>query len=480
MTSRAGHVPFATKIAYGVGAIAYGIKDNGFSVFLLAYYNQVVGLRPDAVGTVIAVALFFDAFIDPLIGLSSDRTYTRWGRRHPWLYGSALPIGLSWLMLWHPPQGSTEFTLGWLLVAAILTRASLALNEVPSLAMAPELTRDYHERTSVLRYRYLFGWLGGLAILMLAYGVFMAPPIGAFVGPKAPAGYSAYAWFGATVMVVTVLVSAIGTHRRMAHLPAQRIAAQTSAETRAQVRETLSNRAFIVLMITGMFSYTAQGVGFAISQYNLNYVWRLTTIELLIYAVALFGGMIAIFFVIVPIARRLGKARTAAMMTVLAALFICSTYSLRLLGLFPEAGTPWLLPSFLILNTIGTAFQIGGLIVGASMMSDVVEASQELTGRREEGLFFSGALFMQKTATGLGILITGFLLQLAAFPEKAVPGAVPTEVLDRYTLYFVIVTLVLSGAAALAALRFPFGEAEHNARLAKLAVAEGNSGAQKG
>ena len=148
-----GDVPFRTKIAYGVGAMAYGIKDNGFSVFLLLFYNQVIGLDAAIVGSVIALALVFDALIDPLIGVLSDRTHTRWGRRHPWLYASALPIGLSWLLLWHPPQGSPSMILGWLLVTAIFTRAAIATNEVPSLAMAPEITLDYHERTAVLRYR---------------------------------------------------------------------------------------------------------------------------------------------------------------------------------------------------------------------------------------------------------------------------------------------------------------------------------------
>ena len=98
-----GRVPLGTKLSYGLGAIAYGIKDNGYSVFLLLFYNQVVGLPANAVGTIIGLALVFDAFIDPLIGHFSDRTHTRWGRRHPWLYASALPIALSWLMLWRPP-----------------------------------------------------------------------------------------------------------------------------------------------------------------------------------------------------------------------------------------------------------------------------------------------------------------------------------------------------------------------------------------
>jgi GPH family glycoside/pentoside/hexuronide:cation symporter len=469
-------VPFVTKINYGIGAIAYGIKDNGFSVFLLLYYNQVVGLPAGTVGTVIAIALVFDAMIDPVIGALSDRTHTRWGRRHPWLYASALPIGLSWLLLWHPPQGSQATILGWLLVTAVLTRAAIATNEVPSLAMAPELTPDYHERTSVLRYRYLFGWIGGLVMLMLAYGWFLSPPRGSLSGPLATPGYQAFALFGAIAMAATVLISALGTHKRLAHPPAKRIAAQSVGATLKAAGETLSNRAFLILMLAGIFGYTNQGIGFAMSTYNLNYVWQFKTGALLIYALALFSGVVVIFLVVAPIARALGKVRAAALLMLVSAIFTVSSYTLRLLGLFPETGSVALLPTFLILNTIGTACGVGSTIVGASMMSDVVEASEEKTGRREEGLFFAGALFMQKCASGIGIFLTGLILAAAQFPEKAVPGQVDVAALDRLTLFFIIATLVISAVSAAIFLRFPFGEAEHNARIAALAVASAQKG----
>jgi glycoside/pentoside/hexuronide:cation symporter, GPH family len=471
-----GHVPLRTKIAYGIGAMAYGIKENGYTTFLLLFYNQVVGLPAGAVGTVIGIALIFDAMIDPLIGVLSDRTHTRWGRRHPWLYASAIPIAISWLLLWYPPAGSQQLVLGWLLVVAILTRASIAINEVPSLAMAPEMTPDYHERTSVLRYRYLFGWAGGLMMLMLAYGVFL--PV--MSGTGAAEGYQNYGVFGAVTMAATVLISALGTHRLYAKEPLKRIAPKSVRETGRDIKETLSNRAFIVLMIAGLFGYVNQGVGFAISQYNLNYVWQFKGAELLLYAAVLFSGMVAIFFAVMPIVHRLGKVRASALLAFGSALFVSSTYAFRLLGFFPDAGSPLLLPAYLVLNTIGTAFGIGALMIGASMMSDVVEDAEERTGRREEGLFFSGALLMQKASTGLGIFIAGWILSIAQFPEKAVPGTVPVEIIDRYTLLFVIVTLTLGTCAALVSLRFPFGQAEHDARVAKLAVAEGEFAGERG
>ncbi len=468
MIAGATKVPLGIKLAYGLGAAAYGIKDNGFSVFLLIFYNQVIGLSASAVGIAIAIALVFDAMIDPVLGVLSDRTHTRWGRRHPWLYASALPIALTWLLLWHPPQGTQTQVLAYLVLVAVLTRAAIATNEVPSLAMAPELTLDYDERTSVLRYRYLFGWLGGMIMLMLAYGVFLAPPIGAPTGPKALDGYQAYGLFGGIVMALTVLISALGTHRRMAKPPLKRIAPKPVRAILADMRQTLSNRAFVILMVSGILIYTNQGVGFAISQYNLTYVWQFGAREFLGYSVALIVGVVVIFAIVSPIGNRLGKVRASAMFMIVSALLVCSSYVLRLLGLMPPLGTSALFWTFLVLNTTGTAAGIGGMILGASMMSDVVEASEERTGRREEGLFFAGALFMQKCASGLGILVTGLILTASAFPTGASAKAVPADVLNHYTLIFVVVTLLLSFAAAAMVLRFPFGRAEHDARLARL------------
>lgn len=476
MSLNTGRVSLKTKIFYAIGAIAYGIKENGFTVFLLLYYNQVVGLSASLVGTVIGFALIFDAMIDPLIGVLSDRTHTGWGRRHPWLYGSAVPIALAWLMLWFPPEASENVVLGWLLIAAILARAAIATNEVPSLAMAPEITVDYHERTSVLRYRYLFGWAGGLLALLAAYRIFLSPPIGATTGPGMQTGLQAYGIATAIAMAICVLVSAAGTHNPYARRPETRIEPKSVGETFAEMRSSLSNRAFLILMLAGIFGYVNTGLGLALSQYNLNYVWQLNPGQLTIYAVSLFGGIVGIFFVVTPISKVLGKIRSAALMTVLGSVFICTNYVLRLIGVMPPVGDPALLPTFLFFNTVGTALGAGALIVTSSMMSDVTEASQETTGRREEGLFFAGALFMQKTASGLGIFFVGLLLSAADFPEKAIGGGVPEDILTRLNLYFVIATMTLSSIAALIILRFPFGEAEHNARVARLAVAAAEKG----
>ncbi|MEC8772899.1 MAG: MFS transporter, partial [Pseudomonadota bacterium] len=86
-----GPLPQRLKLVHGFGAVAFGVKDSGFSFFLLPFYNLVLGVDAGTVGAALATALVIDAIVDPLIGHFSDRTYTRWGRRLPWLYLAPWP-----------------------------------------------------------------------------------------------------------------------------------------------------------------------------------------------------------------------------------------------------------------------------------------------------------------------------------------------------------------------------------------------------
>ena len=171
MQEGAGKTRLSTKLFYGFGAVAFGVKQNGFAFFLLMYYNQVLGLPEKWVGLAIMVALLFDAISDPIVGSLSDRLHSRWGRRHPFMYLSFLPIGVSYFFLWNPPAGLThEQLFVHLVVLAILVRLFITFFEIPNTSLISELTEDYDDRTSMMGIRYFFGWWGGLSMSLLAYG----------------------------------------------------------------------------------------------------------------------------------------------------------------------------------------------------------------------------------------------------------------------------------------------------------------------
>jgi GPH family glycoside/pentoside/hexuronide:cation symporter len=465
-----------TMASYGFGAAAYGVKDSGFGTFLLLFYNQVIGVPAATVGFVIMLALVIDAFVDPTVGFLSDRTRTSWGRRHPWLYGAALPIMLGWVLLWNPPQTSQAATLGWLFVMAVLVRSAVSAYEVPSQAMAAELSTDYDERTRIMAYRYLFGWAGGLIMLIGAYWIFLSPTPEYPNGLLNPAGYKGFAIAGALFMGFAILTSALGTHREIPNLPSPVIEKQSLKKNFADLRETMSNRAFVILMIAGLFVYTNQGITYAISNYLYTYVWQFTTMTIAGFTLptfvplsfSLFGGVLVAFVVAPKLGQTTSKPKAASVAAVLAIIIGTTPYWLRLAGLFPAVGNPAMLPLLFAFLATSTASAVTAHILGASMMADVVEDSEQRTGRRSEGVFFAGGFFIQKCTSGVGIFATGLILAVAGFPAKAVPGQVPIAVVDRLTIIYIVTATVLALIAAVTYRAFPFGRAEHTARLEAL------------
>ncbi|OYY89271.1 MAG: sodium:melibiose symporter [Sphingomonas sp. 28-66-16] len=462
-------LPARSRLAFGLGSVAYGIKDNGFATFLLLYYNQVVGLADWAVGVAIMMAMMVEAFVDPAVGFLSDHTRSKWGRRHPWMYGSAIPVAVGWLLLWNPPTGWSETgLLFYLFGSALLVRIALSAFEIPASALGPELSSDYDERTKLFSYRYLFGWAGGLGMLSLAYAVFLVPDASHAVGLQNGPGYARMALFGAGVMAFAILVSAWGLHPEIKHLPKLADSDETLGEHVAAFRQTVSNKAFIILMIAGVFAYTAQGISFALSNYMYQYVWLMRGAQYQWLSLALLVGVV-IAFVIAPRLTRGGdKARIGTILSIGNALLVVTPYVLRLMGVFPPPESPLALPILLAIWTANTACGVGAFILGASMLSDVVEESEQRTGRRSEGVFFSGSFFVQKMVGGLGIFMASTILAIAQFPAMAKPGAVPLATVDRLTLIFIVLMLVFYGLAALVYSRFPFGRAEHQARLDRL------------
>ena len=456
-------LPMRLKIIHGFGAVAFGVKDTGFSFFLLIFYNQVLGMDAGVVSAALLIALLVDAVIDPILGNLSDRTYTKWGRRLPWLYAAPIPLALMWIMLWSPPGGEAPSFLG-LLAIAISVRALLSACEVPSVSLVPELTQDYNERTTLFRYRYLSGWAGGLLMMVLAYTVFMPGPEGLLQQD----GYIVFGIFGAILMAVSVIGSAYGQHKLVAHYPANKPEPFSLGLAFSGVREAFSEKAFLIFAAGGLAAYISQGMTFSISNYLNLFVWQLDRNALIAYPVVLFFSVILMFFIVGPMHQKLGKARSAAYSALVSMALICVPYLLFVAGIWPQVGT---LPSTVLFyaftflsNTLGVVVMISA----SSMIAEIVELFEERGGRRAEGVFYSGNWLVQKCATGFGIFLTGQIVSASQLSTGASPGSVATPVLNEMVLMYLGACVLLALFAAFWLLRFPIDRADHEARLEKL------------
>lgn len=271
-----------TKLLYGLGSIAYGVKGQLMSLLLL-FYNQMVGLPPEMVSTVLMISVVLDAIWDPLIGQYSDNLRSPLGRRHTLMYASAIPAAVTFVMLWHPPAGWSDMALcGYLLALVMLTRLTISFYEIPSTALAPELAPQYHERTSLLAYRYMFGTLGTAGAAIMAYGIFLKSTPEQPMGQLNAAGYPPYAITVAIIMTASILISTAATHHRIKglHTPPDR-----KLGLRAMVREigaTLNNRNFLVAIVASGFVGVAIGLISGLHIYFATYFWELPSSKLLI------------------------------------------------------------------------------------------------------------------------------------------------------------------------------------------------------
>jgi hypothetical protein len=307
------HVDSTTKLLYGLGAVAFGVKDNGFSFFLLLYYNQVLGLPEAWVGLGIMLALMIDAVVDPVIGHFSDHLHARWGRRHPFMYAAALPVAVVYWLLWNPPTQVPPATLlSYFLGVSVVVRIAISAYEIPSASLVPELTDHYDERTSLISYRFFFGWWGGLGMTVLAYAVFLQPDALHPVGVLNPEGYRHYGLAAAILILLAILVSAVGTHGFIPYL--KRPPARGRLGMRGIFRElgeTLSNRSFLALFGAGVFAAMGAGLQAALSIYINTYFWELSSNQISVLVLSSFASAVIAFVAAPVLSRRLGKKRAA-------------------------------------------------------------------------------------------------------------------------------------------------------------------------
>ncbi len=457
----------STKLFYGSGATPFGIKDTAFNYFVLLYYNQVLGLDPFLAGLALAGAVLLDAISDIAVGYVSDHWRSRLGRRHPFMYAAALPVALSFYFLWNPPMALLEgqgALFSYLLIMAVLVRSFLTFFEVPNAAMGPELTKNYDDRTGLMAFRYVFGWLGGLSMAVLTYVVLLPSDDAGQLGAL---GYQRLGMVGSGAMLVMMLFSSLGTHRHVKsfHKPAPR-GDFDLASVLAEVGAMFRNRSFVSVFISALFFGAAAGVSQSMSIYVSTFFWGLSSTEIGYIPML---GLIAVplSFVMAPrLAERWGKKEATMRFFLFAIVFLPIAFVAKLAGVFPDRDSVFYLPMLMTNYLVETTAIISMQIVFASMNADIVEdRSAETQGRRDEGLIFAARNFSKKAVSGLGVLLAGTILWIADFPDQAKPGEVDPSSVTMLVLIYIpaIVALYLASWRALAA--YDIDRVKHQANL---------------
>jgi glycoside/pentoside/hexuronide:cation symporter, GPH family len=464
-----------TRIAYGSGAIANGIKNVAFAAYLMFYYNQVIGVPAGIVSAAVALTLVIDAVFDPFLGRWSDMVRTRWGRRHPFIYASALPTALCFALVWFPPQGLSHAQIGvWIFATAVLTRVSISAFEITTQAMTAELTDSYTERTRLFSLRYWFLYVGQYGFSALCLTLFFVATPEYPRGQLNPASYVGFALLGSGLILLSILICGIGTHRRIPYLrQADRREGRIGAGV--HLREmfgAMRNRAFLAIFGFGVLKFTAIGLYSATALYFQTYVFGFSAKQL---ALLTLDSVVAAT-VAAPLAplmsKWLGKRASSMVFAIGGVALGLTPLVLAYFHLFLPPGHPALLPVMLLIGAVYGAMVAISLINTSSMLADVVEDSAVRTGQHQAGVFFAASSFMQQCSTALGIAASGLILSWAQFPERAQPNQVSADTINSLIGHYIPVSalLWLGGCAIL--LLYPITRQVHERNVALLRARE--------
>ena len=432
--TRVGRVPLWVKVTQGVGALPGQHKEWTLTTLLLLYYSQVLGLPARYAAVALAISIAVDAITDPLIGGFSDNFKSKYGRRHPFMFAAILPTGLCIFALFAPPQDLEESLLvAWLLTFTIATRVFYTFFALPWNAIAAELSQDYAERTSIITYRMMVGWTGGVAFIFLVY-TFVFPTTDAYGnGLLDPGRYTIFAWVLATLMVVWMTVTSFATLNQLKYLPQPTalVGRQSLVDVMQRTRQGLRNKNFRRLLFATLIAAGVLGTGQVFDVYMNVYFWEFSTEDIRWFSLVVLGAILS-FMTAATLQKRFEKKdimlTSMGLVTVLAMIKVVARFA----DILPVNGEQALLWIFIVHGSAMAYFGSLVLIMFASMMADIVDDQELQIGLRQEGVFSAGITFASKATTSLGLVIGGFLLdKIIQFPAEAQTTEVAQDVLFR-------------------------------------------------
>jgi GPH family glycoside/pentoside/hexuronide:cation symporter len=467
--SRHAPVGLKFKLLYGSGALVDGIITAALTYYLLFYLTAVCGLSGSFAGTALLIGLLVDALVEPAIGLLSDNTRSRMGRRLPFMVYGTLPVAVVFALLFSMPASVGHAPLlVYATFCSMAVRIGQSVFNIPYVAVGAEVTDDYSERSSITSYRVCYSMLGIFLAIGLGLGVFMAGPAG-LLNRQA---YVPFGWTCAALITVGGFGGALATRSVLPRLHvSDRAGGPVFRTFLFEIRDILRNRSFVVLFLAVLAFLVGQGMAAALAIYLYRYFWNLstTTVQLVLLATTL-GP-----FVGAPLTTLLGRHIEKKPLAIanFSIFVLCQFWPplARIAGFLPGHGTAVI--TILILNAlVAGAALIGGTIGAQSMMADATDEHEFLFGVRREGLFFSGLTLAAKAATGLGGFMAGVALDLIHFPTsiaaKSADLRLPAEVVRDLGLISGPLPAVITLFAPLALCAYALSQAKHSAILAEL------------
>ena len=452
-------------VYYGLGGAVYAVKEAAYTMFVLFFYTQVLGLSGAVTGLVLFISLLWDAVSDPLVGVWSDRLRSRWGRRHPFMVASALPLGLGFLALFAPPRwvlADPALLAAWLLGCSLWIRTAVTVFTLPHLALAAEITRNYHERSRLLGVRVAILFLATLLLASLSLHFLFGESAGQD-GRFVIANYVDYGLWSALVVWSAAAVTTWGTRRFIASTRVADGKLPASSGLRGMLGEfidTFRNINFRNLLFYDIAASSSYGIMITLNVLALTYFWELSASETgLMMALPVIVAVPLGLLTLGPLGRRWPKHRILNGAMLLMLLDVLWLYPLRLLELIPANGHPLVLVLLFLQNGIFMYLFVLRIVAAFSITADVTDEHEAASGKRQEGGFYSALTFTTKLASSIGPLYGGVALDLIGLKEGMLPGQVSEATLHGLVWVSAVGILPLMIIAWLFTFRISMSEA---------------------
>jgi glycoside/pentoside/hexuronide:cation symporter, GPH family len=439
--------PGDTYAGWALGSFSTSVLVNAMGLLLMRFMTDELGLAAALAASILALSKVYDGVTDPIMGVISDRTRSRWGRRRPYLLAGAFMCALAMFAAFNVPRFQSPTVLAIYMTFVLLFFATAyTIFRIPYLSMGADLTRSFRDRSRLMSFSVYGSSLGSL------FATTAAPFLLAFSG----GGRDAHGMM-ALALGVLILISGLGCFRLTAGVPDGTLAASTRFTWREKLDALAQNRPFILLMATKVLLFVGLAVHISGIAYFTKHVlqasdYSLGTLFLLQTLAAMLSQPLWI-----GIANRLGR-RNGLMTAIGMDVLIFSAY-----WFVPAGGANSWLAVLGPLSGIAT----GGMFLNIQcMLPDTMNFDEQRHGLRREGLFAGIFVMVEKFTSAIGTAVFGAIIGAMGYAAAAGSGAAqPVEALVaiRACVSFVPSLILIASMLVLARYRLPQDWLERNA-----------------
>ena len=398
MTNIATKLSIKEKIGYSLGDTASHFVWDMVGFWLLFFYTDVYGISAAAAGTIMLVARFWDMAIDPVIGIVSDRTKTRWGKFRPYILFGAIPYAVLAILTFTTPHLGEVGKIIYAGATYVLLMTAYAAINLPYSALGAVMTDDTYERAGLNTYRFIAGFTGQFVVTGLA--LTLAEFFGG--GDKAQ-GFQYIVFLFAGLSLVFFFITFKTTKERVQPPKAQK------DSLKEDIRNLFSNKAWVILALVGIISFIMFAMqNAAIAYYFKYYLGRENNVQL--FNVIGTVALIVALPLSKPLAKRFGNRNVFIGSSLISGFFFMLIY---LPGITD-------LKAIYVFNIIAKMAYAPAVPLLWTMIADSADYGEWTTGRRATGLYFSAAVFAQKAGWGIGAAIAGWILAVSSFVPNVV------------------------------------------------------------